>query len=112
MRLVTYLGVRREEGELERPAVLDAAGDHAREEEPDDAHRRLPGRIAVALLPAGDGAAALEVHGGPVEALACCGLLAVTLHGRRGSIEEEEEERARCARIGRRGKRERRDRDR
>jgi hypothetical protein len=38
--ICTYLDVRREEGELQRPTVLHAAGDHAREEQPHDAHLR------------------------------------------------------------------------
>jgi hypothetical protein len=38
-----YLHVGREEGELQRPAVLHAAGDHAGEDEPAEADRR--GRV-------------------------------------------------------------------
>ena len=37
-----YLDVGCEEGELQRPTVLHAAGDHAREEQPHQADLRLP----------------------------------------------------------------------
>jgi len=39
---VFYLDVGCEEGELQRPAVLHAAGDHACEEQPHQADLRLP----------------------------------------------------------------------
>jgi hypothetical protein len=78
-----YLRVGREEGELQRPAVLDAAGDHAGQEEPDDAYRRLPACIAIAValrrLAHDDGA--LHVQGGPLEAPVGVLLAAVTVHG-------------------------------
>jgi len=79
-----YLRVGREEGELQRPAVLDAAGDHAGQEEPDDAYRRLPARIAALLLAGADDDAALQVHGGPLEALLVVAVLlaaVTTVHG-------------------------------
>ena len=43
VRVYVYLDVGGEEGELERPSVLHAAGDHAGEDEPAEAerHRRL-----------------------------------------------------------------------
>jgi hypothetical protein len=52
-RICTYLDVRREEGELQRPPVLHAAGDHTREEQPRDAHLRRPASTAGDLYISG-----------------------------------------------------------
>lgn len=77
--MYTYLGVGREEGQLQRPAVLDAAGDHACEEELEEAQELLPAidDIAVSAL---DLAGLLQGEG----QLDLAGLLEVTpafLHG-------------------------------
>ena len=50
-----YLRVEREEGELQRPAVLDATGDHAGQEQPEEPRELLP---VTAINPA---AAALHL---------------------------------------------------
>lgn len=58
--LHAYLDVGGEEGELQRPSVLHAAGDHACEEQPHHANLRL--LVAAAATPAGRYLHAISSH--------------------------------------------------
>lgn len=75
----TYLGVGREEGQLQRPAVLDPAGDHAGHEQPEEPPQLL---LAVDIVAAALDLADLLQGRGQLGHAGLLGITPAVLHGR------------------------------